>query len=753
MSQIEQLHRPSLSTRSHALRRALSPAHVALAGILALSVVLNTYKLAQNAWGNTFYSAGVKSMLTSLHNFLFVSFDQGGLVTIDKPPLGVWPQVLSAKLFGFTPLSLLLPEALMGTLAVALLYVVLARRLGVLAGLAGALTLAVFPIFVAVSRDNGVDPLLVLLMLLACACALRAIEGGHVRWLLLSAALIGLAFNTKTLAAYLAVPGIALGWLVCAPPAWPRRLLALAGAGIALGVVSFAWIAVVELTPASQRPYVGSSTNNTELGLTFEYNGFGRVEGEVGGPGNIPAGGGAIVHRAPRRQAAAHPGTHTRVPAAKPSKYLPDGRYRYPIAFGGPVGPLRLFGSELAGQGAWTLPLAIFGLIALALQVLVPGRLNGRRVLWRPQDRQTPERPRDRQTLGRELADLRSRRMPLGYRSSIVRRDPRLAVLCVLGGWFVVELVVLSYSKGIVHPYYISALAPGAAAMTGAGVSAFADFAGPIEDRYKDGRPAHPPTHLPTHPGARRDSRSVRDPRLFLLPLAVAATVAAQIAIIDDQHYLQWFVPFLIGGAALCTIALAIRRLALPAISLLLAVLLVAPAAYAATTWLAPVEGTFPAAGPHEATGFGRFGVEAKSMREDRNLIAYAAAHRGGWGGSGGRDGRAPNHWSLLTDAAPTAAPLILLGSPAGALGGYGGTDPVLDGRGLARLIARGRARYVVIGGEYASRGGNKATAAVLRSCPQVPHEAWHGPVPGPSVLVLFDCAGRERQLEAHPSG
>jgi 4-amino-4-deoxy-L-arabinose transferase-like glycosyltransferase len=605
--------------------------------------------------------------------------------------------VLSAKLFGFTPLSLLLPEAIMGTLTVALLYVVVARRLGVLAGLAGALALAVFPIFVAVSRDNGVDPLLVMLMLLACACALRAIEGGHARWLLASAALIGLAFNTKTLAAYLAVPGIALGWLVCAPSAWPRRLLALAGAGVALGVVSFAWIAMVELTPASQRPYVGSSTNNTEFGLTFEYNGFGRVEGEVGGPGNIPARGGAIVHSAPRHQASTRARTHAHIRVAKPSKYLPDGRYRYPIAFGGPVGPLRLFGSELAGQGAWTLPLAIFGLIALALQVL-----------WPPRDPQARGAGRD-------------------------RREKRLAVLLVLGGWFVVEFVVLSYSKGIVHPYYISALAPGAAAMIGAGVSAFADFARPIEDRYRNGRP--------THPGTQRDPRSASDPRLLLLGLAVVATVAAQIAIIENQHYLQWFVPFLIGGAALCTIALAVRRLALPAISLLLAVLLVAPTAYAATTWLAPVEGTFPAAGPHEATGFGRFGVEAKSMRENRNLVAYATAHRPG------------SRWSLLTDAAPTAAPLILLGSPAGALGGYGGTDPVLDGRGLARLIARGQARYVVIGGEYASRGGNKATAAVLRDCRQIPHEAWHGPVPGPSALVLFDCAGRERALEAHPAG
>jgi 4-amino-4-deoxy-L-arabinose transferase-like glycosyltransferase len=663
-----------------------------LGAILALSAVLNTVKLSQNAWANTFYSAGVKSMLGSLHNFLYASFDQGGLVTIDKPPLGLWVQVISAKVFGYTPLSLLLPEAIIGTLTVLALYLILARRLGVLAALAAALALAVFPVFVAVSRANGVDPLLVLLLVLACGAALRSIDGGRVRWLLIAGVLIGLAFNTKTLAAYLAVPSIALGYLVCAPGGWRRRLLALVAAGLVMGLVSFSWIALVELTPASKRPFVGSSTNNTEIGLTFEYNGFGRVEGEVGGPGKVSIKPGGTVPATPHH-APARPSTRTGLrtrPAktsagATASKRLPNGRYVNPIAFGGKVGPLRLFESQLNGQGAWLLPFAIFGLLALTWQVLAP--LPGQQTLGRSRD----------------------------------RRDPRLAALLVLGGWFAVELVVLSYSKGIVHPYYISALAPAAAAMVGAGVSAFVDFARPIEDR--------------------RDPRSASDPRLLLLVPAVVGTVAAQIVILEQQDYLQWFIPFLIAGAVLGLIAVAVRRLALPALTFVLAVLLVAPTAYATTTWLAPVEGTFPAAGTHEASGFGLYGVEEKTMRENRKLVAYVDGHQ------------PASRWSVLADASPTAAPLILLGSPAGALGGYGGSDPVLDGRGLARLIARGQARYVVLGGAYADRGGNAATAAVLHDCPQVPHEAWHGPVPGPRVLVLFDCLGRESALEAHPHG
>jgi 4-amino-4-deoxy-L-arabinose transferase-like glycosyltransferase len=272
------------STERERPRARLAPAHLALAGVLALSAVLNVNKLSQNGYANIFYSAGVKSMLRSWHNFLFVSFDPGGLVTVDKPPLALWVQAASAKLFGFSPLSLLLPEAILSVLTVAALYWVMTRRLGPWAAIAGALTLAVFPSFVAVSRENGVDTVLILLLVLACGAGLRACETGRWRALVGCGVLIGLAFNTKTLAAYLVVPPITLAYLVCAPGSIPRRLGQLAVAAVAMLVVSFAWIAVVELTPASQRPYVGSSTNNTELGLTFEYNGFGRVEGQVGGP-------------------------------------------------------------------------------------------------------------------------------------------------------------------------------------------------------------------------------------------------------------------------------------------------------------------------------------------------------------------------------------------------------------------------------------------------------------------------------------
>ena len=132
--------------------------------------------------------------------------------------------------------------------------------------LAGALALAVFPSFVAVSRDNGVDPLLILLMILACEAGLRAVETGRWRYLLVCAVLVGLAFNTKTLAAYLVIPGIALAYVLCAPGSIPRRGVQLLAAGALLVAVSFSRITFVDLTPASARPYVGGSTNNPSWG-------------------------------------------------------------------------------------------------------------------------------------------------------------------------------------------------------------------------------------------------------------------------------------------------------------------------------------------------------------------------------------------------------------------------------------------------------------------------------------------------------
>jgi 4-amino-4-deoxy-L-arabinose transferase-like glycosyltransferase len=692
---------------------AAAARYTALALIMALSAVLNTNRLRQNGYANTFYSAGVKSMLHSLHNFLYVSFDPGGLITVDKPPLGLWVQVLSAKLFGFSPLSLLLPEAIMGVLAVAALYWAMARSLGPAAALAGALALAVFPSFVAVSRDNNVDALLILLMVLACGTALRAIEAGRMRWLIATAALVGLAFNTKTLAAFLVVPGIALGYFTCAPGSLARRGVQLLAAGLLLAVIALSWLSFVDLTPASKRPYVGGSTDNSELGLTFAYNGFGRLDGQSGGPGQVPVKAGAMVilprslvnsktersstTRAGQRASAAHTVVEL-PPAPVPSRLLPDGRARQPTPFGGSIGVLRLFKAGLGGQGGWMVPFAFIGMITLALVLLAQSR-------W------------VRRLLGRGQADLATSQPEPSINGhgppprSTVRRDPRLASLLVLGGWFLLEALFMSFSKGIVHPYYVSAMGPGAAAMVGAGAVTFAELA------------------------------RTRSRLLVLVPLAVGATVAAQLVLMHRDGYMNWYPPVLIALATVGLVALlGLRKRSSVVMALLLGVLLLAPAAYATTTWGVPVEGTFPTAGPHAAGGLGGLGISHGNVKIDHELLAYIDSHHQG------------TRWSVLTVSSVTAAPLILLGSDAGSVGGYSGTDPALDGKGFARLVARKEARYVLLGGAYASRGGNGATVAVLKACREIPSSVWRKiRYINYFTLVLFDCAGDQRKLAAAP--
>jgi 4-amino-4-deoxy-L-arabinose transferase-like glycosyltransferase len=190
------------------------PAHGALLLVLIVSALLEGHGISHNGYGNNFYAAAVKSMLRSFHNFFFVSADPGGLMSVDKPPLALWLQAVSAKVLGFHALVILLPEAACGFLAVLCAYYVVAPRFGRWTAVGAAAAVAVCPGFVATTRDNNTDALLILLMLLAGWALVRAIETDRLRTLILAAVLAGLAFNTKALAGYLVVPGMGLAYLV-----------------------------------------------------------------------------------------------------------------------------------------------------------------------------------------------------------------------------------------------------------------------------------------------------------------------------------------------------------------------------------------------------------------------------------------------------------------------------------------------------------------------------------------------------------
>src|SRR5436309_5110601 len=257
---------------------------LALTAIMLISVFMNFFQLGQNGFGS-YYPAAVRSMMDNWHNFFFASYDPGGFVTIDKPPVGFWFEVASAKIFGFSPFSVLVPQALAGVLSVLLLYYLVQRHFGVVAGLLAALALALSPISIVTNRNITIDSTLALTLLVGAWAVLRAAETGRLRWLLLTAFIVGIGFNIKTLEAYLVVPAYGLLYLLAAPKSIWKRIGHLALAGVLLLAISLSWVVAVDLTPASQRPYVGSTQDNSELSLALGYNGIQRLLGSFGGFG------------------------------------------------------------------------------------------------------------------------------------------------------------------------------------------------------------------------------------------------------------------------------------------------------------------------------------------------------------------------------------------------------------------------------------------------------------------------------------
>jgi 4-amino-4-deoxy-L-arabinose transferase-like glycosyltransferase len=397
---------PEHPTEQRELQRFPAVWHrLALGGILLIAVFMDFYRLGQNGFGS-YYPPAVRSMLDNWHNFFFAAYDPGGFTSLDKPPVGFWFQVLSAKIFGFNAVSILLPQALAGVLSVLLLYYLVRRHFGVMAGLLAALVLALSPVSVVTNRNATIDSTLALTLLLGAWAVIRAAETGKLRWLLLSALIVGIGFNIKMLEAYLVVPAFGLLYLLAAPRSIRKRVGHLAVALILLLVVSFSWALAVDLTPATLRPHVGSTQDNSEISLALGYNGLQRLLG---------LGGGRVINS-------------PQLSGSQPTPINGNGGY---IAAGNgtwnapgnavPV-PFHLFTEPLAGQNGWLLPLAICGMIALA---------------W--QGRPRPQRDRKFQSL-------------------------------VLWGMWLLTMGIFFSVAGFIHEYYLTVMAPAIAALCGIGL-------------------------------------------------------------------------------------------------------------------------------------------------------------------------------------------------------------------------------------------------------------------------------------------
>ena len=313
-----------------------------LLGLMLVTALLYLVNLSSSGWANSFYSAAVQAGSQNWEAFFYGSSDAANSITVDKPPASLWLMALSVRLFGLSSFAILLPEAIMGVITVALLYVIVRKHFSLTTALVAGGVLALTPVAALMFRFNNPDALLVLLMTLSVLFTLKGIESGKLRWMLWAGAMIGLGFLTKQLQAFLIVPGLVAAYLWMSQRRFGTRILHLLGALGALVLSAGWWVAIVELVPASMRPYIGGSQTNSFLELTFGYNGLGRITGNE--TGSVGGGGGA------------------------------GGNW-------GATGILRLFEGEIGGQITWLLPAALVVMLAGFVLLWRTPRTDPRRVV------------------------------------------------------------------------------------------------------------------------------------------------------------------------------------------------------------------------------------------------------------------------------------------------------------------------------------------------------------------------------------
>ncbi|HMJ80716.1 MAG TPA: glycosyltransferase family 39 protein [Candidatus Dormibacteraeota bacterium] len=612
-------------------------------GLALLAGALYLVNLTVSGYANVYYSAAALAASQSWSAWFFGSIDAANFITVDKPPLATMLMGLSVRLFGLSSWSILLPEALCGVATVLVLFAVVRRSFGPAAALVAGLAMALTPAAVLMFRYNNPDALLTLLLVLAAWAFVRSLEDGRLRWVILAGLFVGLAFNTKYLQAYLVLPAFAVTYLVAAAGSLRRRLGGLAVAAAAVLLSSAWWVVPVELLPASARPYIGGSTNDSVLDLIFGYDGLGRIFGffGVGGPGGGGGGGG----------------------------------------FGGSPGLLRLFNAEFGGQVSWLLPAALLAIPAGMLMHL--------------------HKP---------------------------RTDPARAGYLMWGLWFAVTALVFSFMSGIIHSYYVVALAPAVAALVGA----------VVVDLWK-----------------------LRE-RTPLAGLALAALIL--ISGIWAWQLLERTPDFLpgLGLAILALSAVAaalvmvptlpsLRRLSAIALLVGVAAMLLGPAAYALDTMATAYSGGDPSAGPAAADRGGFAGGGPGSIGQDGGFTGGAqppsgtgigpgsggtgapsapdGTSDGGTGGSVGAPGgtaggpgsvdadsalvayllanRGTATWIVAATSAQQAGSIELAsGAPVMAMGGFTGSDPTPTLAELQAYVASGQLRYVLVGGAGFGPGG-----------------------------------------------
>ena len=378
-------------------------------------------------YDNSYYTATVASMLDNAHNFLFASFDPAGIVMVDKPPAAFWLQAASASIFGVSKWSVTLPQILMGVASIAIVYWLVSSVYGRLSGLIAAMVLAVLPAAVVIDSRNEPDALVAFATLLAAFSIVKAVQMGSYRWYLLFGVVMALGFNAKMLVAFVPLPAFILFSAFAAkqpPAAIIRRLSSLA---IVLVILSFSWVSFIGLTPKEDRPYIGSTHDNSIWTLVFEYNGLDRFTSFIGP--RRPQ----IPTLPPVQQGQPPLGTPGGIPPnsldgrSPPSSVLPEIEDNSIVA---------LSKSRLGSQLGWLLPLGLISLVAAAQFVISD--------------------------------DVYRRPTKI---LKVFKTDPRTAQAMLWTGWLVTGLLVFGSANATsTHPYYLVGVAIPLAAVIGIGL-------------------------------------------------------------------------------------------------------------------------------------------------------------------------------------------------------------------------------------------------------------------------------------------
>ncbi|GAB2688643.1 ArnT family glycosyltransferase [Kitasatospora kifunensis] len=737
------------SSSSWSIRRApwRSPegqpayARPALLGIAALAGLLYFWGIGQSTY-HTFYADAVRSMTESWKAFVFGSYDPANTITLDKLPGFLWPQAVSARIFGFHPWALTLPQAIEGVLSVLVLYRAVRRWAGANAALLAAAAFTLTPVLAGLFRTAVEDPLFTLLLLLAADAAQRAAATARLRTLLMAGVWVGLSFQAKMLESWAVLPALAAVYLIAAPTKLRRRLAHIGLAGLVTLVVSASWVLLATVTPAQDRPYIDGTTNNSAFSMVVGYNFLNRFTsvglnaGETGsvtsGQGGIMTNGGATSAKAGATtdggkggtrnadhqnaggpaangtpaNGAATGGAAANGPAAGNAAPAVGGGHQGAGGGGqkgggmggGPGGSdggwTKMFSSQFAPQTGWLYPLAAIALLcALA---------------WR-------------------------RREPRG--------DQLRAGYVMWGTWLATFFLVFSAGSVGGHSYYMGVIATPLAALSGAGVVL-------LWQAFKEG-----------------------GRKAWALPAAVAATAgwAAYLARLFPT-FLPWLAPATLALGALALLLLAaarstrfgerrLGRLRIATVGLIasLFAMLLAPGAWAASVLDSKYGNSgMGTVGPQAARGFGHgggagggaggdmaqfaamFGGGGTSLtKAQQQILDYTEAHA-----DGARYLFATTNWSA-------SSPYILAtGKEVLPMGGFTGQVPSPSLPQFQQLVSSGQLRYVLLGstGGFGGRSGNTGpttdiTNWVRSTCAPVAPGDYGQSVTNAGAQLLYLCS------------